>query len=158
MCGRRRLEAKVAASDVRFGSKADIQTPSSDVRFTPKSGHWNSVVECPLSAKSGHSKTARVLCRHAEMLLQEGDRTAPREFGGSLVVPAAGIVIEGVIDARIDVDDVTLVIGLKRRFKIRDPGINALIKPGIMQQQRCTDRWHLRRRDLQPLIDARGLD
>ena len=92
------------------------------------------------------------------MLLQEGDRTAPGEFGGSLVVPAAGIVIEGVIDARIDVDDVTLVIGLKRRFKIRDPGINALIKPGIMQQQRCTDRWHLRRRDLQSVIDDGGLE
>src|SRR5262249_7211571 len=92
------------------------------------------------------------------MLLQKGNRTAPGEFGGSLVVPAAGIVIEGVIDARIDVDDVTLVIGLKRRFKIRDPGINALIKPGIMQQQRCTDRWHLRRRDLQSVIDDGGLE
>jgi len=37
---------------VRFGSKADIQAPSSDVRFTPKSGHWLSVSECPLCAKS----------------------------------------------------------------------------------------------------------
>src|SRR6516165_5416023 len=26
-----------------------------DVRFTPESGHWNSVVECPLCAKSGHT-------------------------------------------------------------------------------------------------------
>ena len=26
-----------------------------NVRFTPNSGHWNSVVECPLCAKSGHS-------------------------------------------------------------------------------------------------------
>src|SRR6516165_9770745 len=26
-----------------------------DVRLTPESGHWNSVVECPLCAKSGHS-------------------------------------------------------------------------------------------------------
>jgi hypothetical protein len=35
-----RLEVvKTALSDVRFGSKADIQAPSSDVRFTPKSGH-----------------------------------------------------------------------------------------------------------------------
>ena len=25
------------------------------VRFTPKAGHWNSAVECPLCAKSGHS-------------------------------------------------------------------------------------------------------
>jgi hypothetical protein len=27
------------ASDVRFGSKADIEADQSDVRFTPKSGH-----------------------------------------------------------------------------------------------------------------------
>ena len=42
-------------ANVRFGSKADIEAPPSDVRFTPKSGHGNSVVECPLCAKSGHS-------------------------------------------------------------------------------------------------------
>src|SRR6516165_1489963 len=41
-------------ADVRFGSKADIGAPSADVRFTPNSGHWNSVVECPLCARSGH--------------------------------------------------------------------------------------------------------
>ena len=37
-----------------LGSKADIGRPPIDVRFTPKSGHWNSVVECLLCAKSGH--------------------------------------------------------------------------------------------------------
>ena len=40
-------------ADVRFGSIADIGRLPIDVRFTPKSGHWNSVVECPLCAKSG---------------------------------------------------------------------------------------------------------
>src|SRR5262249_31824985 len=38
---------------VRFGSKADIGACPRHVRFTPKSGHRNSVVECPLCAKSG---------------------------------------------------------------------------------------------------------
>jgi len=41
--------------DVRFGSKADIGEGPTDVRFTPESGHRNSVVECPLCAKSRHS-------------------------------------------------------------------------------------------------------
>ena len=41
-------------ADVQFGSKADIARCQADVRFTPESGHWNSVVECPLCAKSGH--------------------------------------------------------------------------------------------------------
>ena len=40
---------------VRFGSLADIEDCPTDVRFTPKSRHRNSVVECPLCAKSGHS-------------------------------------------------------------------------------------------------------
>src|SRR6516164_9292804 len=39
----------------RFGSKADISPCPRDVRFTPKSGHWFSVSECPLCAKSRHS-------------------------------------------------------------------------------------------------------
>jgi hypothetical protein len=38
---------------VRFGSKADIRVRPRHVRFTPNSGYWNSVVECPLRAKSG---------------------------------------------------------------------------------------------------------
>src|SRR6516164_6394362 len=35
--------------------KAHIGAHPINVRFTPKSGHWNSVVECPLCANSGHS-------------------------------------------------------------------------------------------------------
>jgi hypothetical protein len=42
-------------ADVRLGSKADIGLPPVDVRFTPKSGHRNSVAQCLLCAKSGHS-------------------------------------------------------------------------------------------------------
>ena len=42
-------------TNVRFGSEADIGVRPRNVYFTPKSGHWNSVVECPLCAKSGHS-------------------------------------------------------------------------------------------------------
>ena len=45
--------------NVRFGSLADIEALSLDVCFTPKSGHWNSVTECPLCAKSGHSAVRR---------------------------------------------------------------------------------------------------
>jgi hypothetical protein len=41
-------------ADVRFGSQADILEGFRDVRFNPNSGHRNSVVECPLCAKSGH--------------------------------------------------------------------------------------------------------
>ena len=44
--------AKLIVS-VAFGSKADIPSGPRHVRFTPKSGHRNSVVECPLCAKSG---------------------------------------------------------------------------------------------------------
>ena len=46
-------------ANVRFGSKADISECPRDVRFTPKSGHWLSVSQCPLCAKSGHSARLR---------------------------------------------------------------------------------------------------
>jgi hypothetical protein len=41
-------------ADVRFGSKADIGARPIEVRFTPESGHWNSIEECPVCAKSRH--------------------------------------------------------------------------------------------------------
>ena len=40
------------ASEVRFGSQADILVRKCDVCFTPKSGHCRPTVECPLCAKS----------------------------------------------------------------------------------------------------------
>jgi hypothetical protein len=43
------------APHVRYGTKADIGSRPINVRFTPESGHRNSVVECPLCAKSRHS-------------------------------------------------------------------------------------------------------
>jgi hypothetical protein len=50
----RRALQQTRCAYVRFGSKADMGLPLIDVRFTPKSGHWNSIDECPLCAKSGH--------------------------------------------------------------------------------------------------------
>src|SRR6516164_2264538 len=55
---------------VRFGSKADIGGGAADVRFTPKSGHRNSVVECPLCAKSGHWLTAWESCQRAVAVIR----------------------------------------------------------------------------------------
>jgi hypothetical protein len=31
---------QISMTDVRFGSKADMNRSNRDVRFTPKSGHW----------------------------------------------------------------------------------------------------------------------
>jgi len=42
------------ATDVRFGSLADIRADMRDVRFTPESGHSSERVGCPLSASSGY--------------------------------------------------------------------------------------------------------
>jgi hypothetical protein len=48
-------QQQFSKAHVRLGSKADIARDQPNVRFTPKSGHWNSVVECPLLAQSGHT-------------------------------------------------------------------------------------------------------
>jgi len=59
-------ELEFSATRMSALSKADIVACPSDVRFTPKSGHWLNVLECPLSAKSGHSapQQMRVLLGH----------------------------------------------------------------------------------------------
>jgi len=52
-----------------LGSKTDISVCQRDVRFTPKSGHWLSVSECPLCAKSGHpDRFGRRVLRHVAKL------------------------------------------------------------------------------------------
>jgi hypothetical protein len=71
------MKSRLAVTNVRFGSKADICaakcdvrfTPNSDrksrhaanghVRFTPESGHVRRKVRCPLWANSGHAALAR---------------------------------------------------------------------------------------------------
>ena len=54
MAGHKMVLRRSNMANVRFGSKADISPCPRDVRFTPESRHRNSVVECPLCAKSGH--------------------------------------------------------------------------------------------------------
>ena len=55
----RGLVQSTISADVRFGSKSDIAVRLHNVRFTPNSGHWNSVAQCPLCAKSGGMSHAR---------------------------------------------------------------------------------------------------
>ena len=69
-----RSRQSVAATNVRFGSKADIDGLPLDVRFTPESGHWNSVAKCPLCAKSGHW-AAQQLTELFDQLVGEGEQT-----------------------------------------------------------------------------------
>jgi hypothetical protein len=38
---------------------APFNTAGLNVRITPNSGHWNSVTECPLCAKSGHEQIVK---------------------------------------------------------------------------------------------------
>src|SRR5262249_61822693 len=49
-----RLALQSRETNVRFGSKADIDGCERHVRFTPKSRHPLTALERPLSAKSGH--------------------------------------------------------------------------------------------------------
>src|SRR4029453_5701271 len=52
------------------------------------------------------------LGRRAQILREEGKRPAPGEIGRRLVVArGAGVVVEGVLGAGIDVDRVFLVVG-----------------------------------------------
>src|SRR5665647_2188848 len=61
------------------------------------------------------------LWRRAEIVLEEGDGAAPGQIRGRLVISvAAGVVIEGVIDVRVDVNLEALARGLERGLIGRD--------------------------------------
>src|SRR5262249_30751553 len=46
-----------------------------NVRFTPKSGHWNSVVECLLCAKSRHCEVRSMTS--SALAIKPGERRSP---------------------------------------------------------------------------------
>jgi len=63
-----------------------------------------------------------------------------------------------VVDVRIDVNREALVVGLERGLIGGNTGIDALVEPGVVQQQRRLDRPHLVRRRLQAVVSDRGLE
>src|ERR1700730_3915136 len=66
--------------------------------------------------------------RGAEIFLEERERAAPGEVGGGLVVArGAGVVVEGVLGAGIDVDGIALVAGLERRVRGRDALVDVFV-------------------------------
>src|SRR6266853_619422 len=82
--------------------------------------------------------------RGAQILLEERERAAPGEVGGGFVVArGAGVVVEGVLGAGINMGAVALVAGLERRFERRDALVDVLVHLGIVQQQRRLDVRHL---------------
>src|SRR5262249_30384611 len=84
------------------------------------------------------------LRRNAEILLEERERTAPGEVGGRLVVArAAGVVVEGMLGAWVDVLGVLLVVGLERGLERIDALVDVVVVLGILQQQRRLDRRNL---------------
>src|SRR5688572_26280658 len=93
------------------------------------------------------------LRRRAEVLRVESERAAIGGVGGGLVVARrAGVVVEGVLGARIDVERIGLVVRLQRRLVVGDTGIHGVVLLGIVEQERGLDVGNLRRRNLAPVI------
>src|SRR6516225_10889261 len=80
---------------------------------------------------------SRRLRRRAQMLREEGERPAPGQIGRRLVVASgAGVVVEGVLGAGIDVDRIFLVVGGQRRLIGGDAFVDVIIGLGILQEKR----------------------
>src|SRR5262249_20921988 len=98
------------------------------------------------------------LRRNAEILLEERERTAPGKVGRRLVVArAAGVVVEGVLGARVDVLGVFLVVGLERGLERIDALVDVVVVLGILQQQRRLDRRNLVGGRLRPRVGGAGI-
>src|SRR5262245_66591173 len=79
-------------------------------------------------------RSLRRLRRRAQMLREEGERSAPGEIGRRLVVASgASVVVEGVLGAGIDVDRIFLVVGAQRRLVGGDAFVGGLIGLGFLQ-------------------------
>src|SRR5262249_43414493 len=64
--------------NVRFGSKADMCSAHAHVRFTPESDIKCDIWECPLWAKSGHSRHHSISSSARER--SEGGMVSPSVF------------------------------------------------------------------------------
>src|SRR5215471_4928074 len=99
-----------------------------------------------LAARRGtvESRNSANLRRRAQILREERKCAAPGEIGRGLVVArAAGVVVEGVLRARIDVLSVLLVVGLERSLEVGDAFVDVVVVLGVLQKQRRFDRRDL---------------
>src|SRR4051794_1346844 len=70
---------------------------------------------------------------HARVALEEGDGPLPGELGGlGRVALLAGVVVEGVVRAVVDVQLVLDPGSVERPAERRDAGVNVLVEPGVV--------------------------
>ena len=94
-----------------------------------------------------------------QLLLEEGDRPAPGQIGGLLVVARfRRIVVEGVIHALIDEEFEVRPAVLQRLPVGRNAGIDALVEARIVQHHRRLDLGDGLGRRLGAVIGNRGLE
>src|SRR6516165_3871451 len=74
-----------------LGQKRTSEHLQSMSALPPNSGHWNSVVECPLCAKSGHTVCGTLGCEQTTYNLDVSRSGANRDWAwrriGALIAP-----------------------------------------------------------------------
>src|SRR6516164_8497808 len=83
-------------ANVGDGSKVDVSECPADVRFTPKSGHRNSVMRCPLCAKSGHLVLGRRQSStdNGRTHVRFGQKQTSAHLGGMSALPRKQTLID----------------------------------------------------------------
>src|SRR5690606_39245816 len=98
---------------------------------------WGATAQALISIQGAGICRPASQTRSGELFLQEGERAAPCQVGSLLVVPRLGsVIVEGVVDALIDMYGVFLVAGIQRLLVGVDTFIDARVEPGIVEQQR----------------------
>src|SRR4051812_492780 len=75
----------------------------------------------------------------AQGLVQEGECARPRELRGGLVVARRAVVVEAMVDVRVDERLVADAVGLQRLLVRRPACVDALVEARVVQHQRCLD-------------------
>src|SRR4030095_11445883 len=97
--------------------------------------------------------------RWSEVFLEERQRALRGQIGGGLVITGgAGVVVEGMLRAGIDVFCILLVVGLQRSLIGGNASVHALVVLCVVQQQWSLDVGHLGCRDLPAVVGDAGIE
>src|SRR5262249_14982072 len=122
-------------------------------------GFWRPFPPGVRPGSLGRNDSSAELRRRAEILREERECAAPGKVRRGLVVArAAGVVVERVLRALIDMLAVLLVVGLERGLEVGDALVDVVVVLGVLQKQRRLDRRDLVGGRLRAVVGNAGIE
>src|SRR5207249_10560086 len=88
----------------------------------------------------------------SQVLVEEIDRALPRQLGRRLVIARRRVVVEAVVGAGVHELLVLDVVRLQRLLEVWPSGVDAVVEPAIVNEQRRLDLRHVFRLRLASVV------